>query len=204
MLVGIVDWQTTGAASTMSASVAGQTPTGATLVAGSLASYGSPTNKRQIFYYPNLTAGGTRIVTVSFTVSSYAVAGIMEYQGQDAAMVAEDGTNTGNSSNTQPSISLTTATDNALIVASCSAASVDPTAGAGYLIWGGRTNNQNFEEDEDNVDAGAAGSKTVSFVTSDPTGTWYVIAASFKPAGGGGTTPLTFGGTDSLAGGELL
>jgi hypothetical protein len=184
MLVAIVQWQSTGADATISIDVTGAGDSGSmTLIAGSKATFGSPTNMQQIAFFPALAAGGTKTVTVTFSALCYATMGVMEYAGQDPAS-QPDASNSATGSASDSSLSLTTIANNALIVAMSSNNNQEPTAGSSYTLWGTRPNNAGYEEDEDNVDAGIAGSKTVNFVHGG-FGGWALIAASFKIAGGG-------------------
>jgi hypothetical protein len=203
MLVVTIFWANVGAtANITSVTVGGESA--ATLVVGSKKEGpgGLAGNYIQMAYHPNLTSSANKTVTVNFDNAAYVIIRVMEYQGQNTASQPDSST-TANNAFTDPSLSLTTTTANALIVASVSDNSAEETAGSGFTLWGTRTNLGAHDEDEDKVDVGAAGAKTVDFVTGAG-GTWYMSAVAFKAAGGGGTTPKTFTGTDSLAGGELL
>jgi len=186
MLAIIVQWTDVGAASAITTITVGG-ESNATLIVASKVS--STTTHAQIAYLNNLTSSANKTITVNFDNAVYASIGVMEYAGQDTS-TQPDATNTGTGSFTDPSLSLTTVANNALIVATVGDNSANGTAGSGYTLWGTRPNVGYFEEDLDNVDGGAAGARTVDFVTGAGGATWYLSAVSFKPAGGGVNLPV--------------
>ncbi len=136
----------------------------------------------QIFYLANNTAGGNKTVTFSLGTSGYADVAVMEYAGMDLASQPDNSTNAVGTD--PPTTTLTTITANALIVAGGVTNYAEFTAGTLFTLYGGggMPNSLFYEESQDNVDAGAAGSKTVDF-TGFATN-WAITAASFKAAGG--------------------
>jgi len=182
MLVIGIAWQDESAeASITSITINGET--NATLIAGSKAHTGSAGDHTQLAFHPNLTAGGNKTITVTFDQTVFATFGVMEYAGQDTT-TQPDASNNAVASAADPTLSLTTVSANALIVALVTTQGGEPTAGAGYTLLGTRPNNSFKDEDEDLLDAGAAGAKTVNFTVAF--GLYELSVASFKPAGGGG------------------
>ncbi len=205
MLVITIAWDDTGGTRTISSvTVAGND--NATVLAGTKADRLS-TNHTQIAILPKITAGGDRNVTVNMDGSTYLAVGVMEYSGQDDVTQPDAQTAaTGTSAN--PSTTLTTITSGAGISALLDTYPDPPTApGSGYTWWGGTRPNQAFyQKDEDNVDVGAAGSKTVDFAASSSV-SWGISAIAIKPAGAAGNKAGGLVNTDplkSLTGGGLV
>lgn len=116
---------------------------------------------------------------------------VMEFSGNDPSTFIDDaagmivGSYTG---------SLVTTVDNCLIVAFANSSFGSATQGGGFTL--DDTYNVYFSS-EHNLDAGVHGSKTVAF--SNP-GAIGVMAAAFRPSGGGGTSP-SGGGVSPTGGG---
>ena len=146
-------------------------------------SYGIIGRTTQLAYLANNTGGGNKTVTVTGTANGatdYQIF-VLEFSGGDVgAFLGAFNKATGGGN--PASLSLTTATNGALIVAYIGAfVGADLTPGAGYTnIDVGNDDIGGFFEGEYDLDAGAAGAKTVNF--SDPSAAWMMSAASFKAA----------------------
>ncbi len=184
-LIFVVFWYDPASTTTISSiTIDAQT---ATLSAGSkftnLAALSNTSG--QIAYLPSITGSGDKTITLTFSDAAYAELAVMEYAGLDTASLVDASSNEINTT-ADPSTTLVTTSANTLIVAGVMNDFGDVTAGSGYTLFGGAGmgNSLYYAEAEDNLDAGAAGSKTVSF--SGFTNTWGVTMASFHIAGGGG------------------
>jgi hypothetical protein len=200
MIVVAVAWYLDAAQTLDSVTISGEAD--ATRIAGSKYTSAGLTMAGQFAYLANNTTGGNKTITIHLSAGTYMAAAAMEYLGQDTASQPDNSANAAGSS--PATTSFTTNTANALICALVSSNQQKPTAGSAYALWGTFPNVNFYDEVEDDVDAGAAGSKTVNFTDPTAGGEWAMSLASFKASGGGGTTPKTFTATDSLAGGELL
>jgi hypothetical protein len=201
-LVAVIFWNDPAGTIAPTISVSGES--NMTPIAGSKFTNNANVNNTsgQIYYLANNTGGGNKTITVNLGTSGYADAAIMEYVGLDTSSQPDASMNAAGTD--PPTTSLTTTTANALIVAGGINNYAEFTAGSGYTLFGGggMPNSLQYEESQDQLDMSGAASKTVAF-TGFATN-WAITAASFKIAGGAGTTPKTFTATDSLAGGELL
>ncbi len=139
----------------------------------------------QIYYLANNTAGGTKTITIDLGIPGYAEVAVMEYAGLLTSSQPDNSTQgTGNTGD--PSLLLSTITTNALIVAcEINNASV-ATPGSAYTAFGGAgfTTNLGVQIAMDNVNAGAAGSKTVDLTGLGVGPAWAMTVASFKIAAG--------------------
>jgi hypothetical protein len=159
-----------------------------TNIAGSLLTNGGGnTISGQIYYLANNTAGGTKTITIDLGVSGYAEVAVMEYTGLNTSSQPDSSANNKGFTG-DPSLILTTINANALIVA-CETNNYSPaTPGSAYTAFGGAgftSGNLGFQIAMDNVNAGAAGAKTVDLTGIGVGPTWAMTAASFKIAGGG-------------------
>lgn len=160
----------------------------ATIVAGSLATHSEPYRVQQA-YLANITASGNKTVTATFssTAAANLSIGVMEYVGGDTSSFV-GASNAANGNSGGPTLSLTTTGNNSLIVGSVFATGSQPTAGGAYTLWGTRPDAGWFEEDEDNLNAGAAGAKTVDFSANN---NWALSAVEYKLAGGDASAALS-------------
>jgi hypothetical protein len=154
--------------------------------------HGSPTqtanlSKLQFASLGNNTGGGDKTITITMSgtasANNQASAYAVELSGTNSASVF-DTTNGSTGTSSSPSTSVTTGAEGnaifALAVAD-STGSGDFTAGSGYtLISMTDSSNRQFQGQYD-VDAGAAGSKTVDFGLGGSQ-TWAVLAGSFSIA----------------------
>lgn len=202
-IVAVCFWYNPGAEPNPTISVSGES--NMTMIAGSKFTKESSNNvSGAIFVLANITTGGNKTITVDMgSPGQYTETAVMEYAGMDTASQPDNSTSAMGASSTA-TMSLTTTTANALIVAGGINSFGEYTAGSGFTLFGSGSiaNTLNFAEAEDQLDAGSPASETVAFVGFGTV--WAMTAASFKIAGGPATTPKTFTGTDSLAGGELL
>ncbi len=195
MLVIAVSWYDFDGPHTISSITVSGESINATVVAGSKVSEPSGTNYEtgQIAYHPNLTAGGTKTITVTFNNNTYGSCEAMEYSGQNPTSQPDAVTtfaNNDGSGATTCNTNITTTTANALIVGLCANNNAIPTVGAGYTIWGGsfpQSGSGFFPDAEDNVNAGAAGSKNVVF-QGGIFSYAYLSVVSFKAAAGPAST----------------
>jgi len=202
-LVAVCFWLDPASNRTPTVSVSGESDM--TIIAGSkFTKEPAADMSGAIFYLANNTGGGSKTITVdNGDPSGYSETAVMEYTGMDLASQPDNSTSASGTSSTATT-SLTTTTASALIVAGGLNSFAEYTAGSGYTLFGSGSlaNTLNYAEAEDQLDMGAAGAKTVAFTGFGTN--WSLTTASFKASGGAGTTPKTFTGTDSLAGGELL
>jgi hypothetical protein len=135
----------------------------------------------QIFHLDNVTSGGTKTITINFsgapgggTAFAMALAG-----GKTSGFFdAEPSGGGSNAASGTPSTSITTTVANAFIVAICSNDGGDPQNGTDYTLVTLADRNW-FINGEYDLDAGAAGAKTVDMTVG---GVWVIGAAAFKPA----------------------
>jgi hypothetical protein len=112
----------------------------------------------------------------------------MEYLGGDTASF-EGAANAANANSGNPTVSLTTTAANSLIVATSTATGGELTAGSGYTLWSAdRPDAGWFEEDEDDLDSGAAGARTVDFSSSSE---WVISAVEYKIPSTGSAAALS-------------
>lgn len=132
-----------------------------------------------IAYLANNVNGGDKTVTATFSgsVTGKAIS-VNEFYGGDTTSLL-DAQNTATGSTANPSLSLTTTTDGALIVSAVTAPSGSPTAGTDYTLIAGTSLWGIAWKCEYDLDAGTAGSKTVNFVNASAT-SWTMAAAAFK------------------------
>jgi hypothetical protein len=125
----------------------------------------------------NISSTGTKtfVVTPSSGVGSGQCV-VYEFSGGDTAGVFDATNGTSQASQANPSVSLTTATANAMIVAVTMNNSVTCTEGSGYTL----TTITSARAGEYDLDAGAAGAKTVDFVGASDA--WAMRAVSLKLA----------------------
>ena len=125
-----------------------------------------------------LAGSGDKTVTVVLSDSaafSFAVTA-WELSGNDASPYDNSTTATGS---TTATTSLTTTAANSAIFAVCTSNSTKPSAGSDYIAEDG-PNVLGFDNCEYDLDAGAAGSKTVDFGGS--LGSWGIHAIAIKAA----------------------
>lgn len=137
----------------------------------------------QFASHPELTAGGTKTVTITFSSapsagSAGAFALCLSGQNKSSFFDAEAMNNVGGSSNTH--VSLTTSANNAAIVAQCVSNSADGTQGAGFTLIP-LANLNYYDSAEYQLDAGLAGARNVPFGAIY--GGWIIHAAAFKASG---------------------
>ncbi len=140
----------------------------------------------EIYYLANNTAGGTKTITVDLGTFGYADVAVMEYAGLNTSSQPDSWAfNDLGLQNVDPTCDLTTINANALIVGAF-IANTNTTTGAGsaYTLFGGAgfSVNLGYGLAEDNVNAGAAGTRAVDF--SGIANAWAMTTASFKIAGG--------------------
>ena len=153
----------------------------ATIIAGAAFSNAGDTFAHA--YLPVITSGGNKTITVNFSGSAFGSAAAKSYSGQDPASQPDVVPTPITSTSGDPTINPTTTTNNALIVSTASSNATKPTAsGTGYSAWS-FPNPGFYAEVEDNLDVGAAGSKTVTF-GSVTNSTWGINAVAFKAASG--------------------
>jgi len=194
MLVIAANWYLDAANVISSITVSGES--NATPVVGSLSTNVNGQSRNQIAYLNNLASGGTKTITITFNTSTYSGCSVMEYAGQDTTSQPDASTTiTGFDSGgtTSCNTNITTTTANALIVAICDNNGQAITAGSGYTLWGGlpSTGGPSAGQVQDNVDAGALGSKPVTF--TDPYSESHMGVVSFKALNLGGGTPVRHG-----------
>jgi hypothetical protein len=139
-----------------------------------------------------IATGGNKTVTVNFSADpGFALAFVLEAAGGDIASFFDVGAGASGNDAT-PTVNVTTSADNALVVAIAHNLGGVPTAGGAYVSVTVGTQTVG----EYDLDAGAAGSKTVDF--SSVSNQWVVRAAAFNAAppsaaitvsGGGAITP---------------
>ena len=169
--------------------------------------HGSPVNHASIGIYSqiaslaNITTGGTKTITVTFSSTpSYRSGYAVELIGGDTSnWFGAVSSGTGTSAN--PSIAHTTAA-NAAFIASIMTNVSPPTAGSNYTFVPLGTTYQFGEYD---LDAGAAGAKTVDY-TNATSDAWAIAAASFNALGPGARFALpivTLEGVGQVAGAQF-
>ncbi len=175
-IVILIVWQDDGGARTItSVTVSGEA--NATVIAGSKADGASAVDHTQCAFLNNITTGGTKTITVTFSGSAYSSAVAVEVIGHDTAAAVDNSTSFA-AAFSALTTTLTTNTANCAIFAVCTANdSNEPTAGANFtLLSNPRANNGYRDEDEYWLDSGVAGSKTVAFggVAADG---WVILSA---------------------------
>lgn len=150
--------------------------------------YSSNQEGIQLAYLQNVASSGPVSVDLTMSSSSFSLTGsffILEVSGGDTASFAS-ANQAANGTSSTPSLSITTASANEMIVGVIGAsgsAGGEPTPGATYtaipLVDAGGYNTGEYK-----LDAGAAGAKTVDFSLAAST-FWMLSAASFKLAGAG-------------------
>lgn len=138
----------------------------------------------EVFYFPNAAAGATTVTATLSGTAGYMWLVVLEF-GSAATSSPLDASNSATGGSSAVSGSLTTVTDNALIVACSLVSAITPTAGSGFTL----ASNLDGNGGEYKLDAGAHGSNTVAFGGgNDPN--WTLSMAAFKPStgGGGGST----------------
>jgi hypothetical protein len=201
-IVVLVCWQDNGGTRTVSSvTISGES--NATVVAGSKCD--ASQDHTQIAVLSNNTGGGNKTITVNMSGSAYITATAHEIAGQDTTNAVDNSAQKIDSTFAPISTTMTTNSANCAIFALCTySGSLEPTAGTNFtLLSNPRQNNGVRDEDEYWLDSGSAGSKTVGF-NSNQDGSFSLLSAVAIKAAAGSTTPKTFTGTDSLAGGELL
>ena len=142
--------------------------------------WGSGTANILFALLDKVTASGNKTVTVNFSGSvQYRQLFVMEIDGADTAGLLDTESNgTGNSTN--PTRTITTGDDNAMVVAFIASQSADPTTGAGYtgFSMGNIYPGSHVQYD---LDVGAAGSVSVPFV-SGTSQNWVMASVSILPA----------------------
>ena len=134
-------------------------------------------------YLPALSSGGTKTVTATWTAEdSGAVIYVRELRDDVVGGIALDGHNGASGSSADPSFTVTTGTNNALVIGGLYPGGNDPTAGAGYTKTG--ISWFDFEAIQHNIDVGTAGA--IPFNWTNAAGQWVMAAAGFKAASGGG------------------
>lgn len=141
----------------------------------------------QIFYLGNNTGGGNKAIEATFSAAPDA-SGIcvIEFAGGDTASWLGTGTVSATGSSSAPSVNITTATNNELVIGMVICNDSTQTPGTGYtaitlpnIFW--------YEEGQYNLDAGTAGVKAFDMALGG-SANWGIFAASFKIAGGAAVT----------------
>lgn len=137
----------------------------------------------QLLYVANLSSTASKTLNVTIDTSVSWSVQLCEFSGQDTTTFYDSVYATQSGTSSSCTMSLTTATDNSLIVGNWSHnGNAGDTAGSGYtlieLVDIGRN------AGEHNVDTGTAGSKTVN-ATCNNAANWGMQAAAFKPASAG-------------------
>lgn len=165
----------------------------ATLISGSLITNAVLGLRHQFAYLGEQVANGDKLVRINFSADfSTAYFFVQEYSGGNLSSFFDAaGTNTGVSGSL--SATVTTGSSGELIVGIGVTNGSSLTVGADYsaLTDGSFNNAFWFDRAEDDLDAGAAGSKTVDF--SAGSGTWDVTAVAFKPSGAAEPQSLNMG-----------
>jgi hypothetical protein len=149
----------------------------------------------------SITGSGSK--TVVITPSSGVAVGMVvvyEVSGGDTSGIFDAANGASSASSANPSVSLTTVTDNAAIFAFTSTSGGEPTQGSGYTLT--NLTNLDFEAGEYDLDAGSAGAKTVDFSASS--GAWVIRAVSLKLASSPGTVALSGSASTSAQGTPAL
>ena len=141
---------------------------------------------QQMLSIKQLQGSGDKTITITLSGTAYANNVLMatEFIGGDTTTWFE-AVSTAQGNSTNPAVSHTTLTDNALVMAIMSDGVGSTTAGSGFtlidpsyaFVWG-----------EYDLDAESAGAKTVSFTSASAQ--WSIVAASFRF----GTTTFTMTG----------
>jgi hypothetical protein len=198
-----------------SATISAITVTGATDGTQAASLIGSPRIRAtdmalQLAYFSNIITSENKTIAVTFSAACYAGLSSWEYSGGDTTGFYDNGAEAGNDNGAvtpanPATVTFSTNVDHdmifALVIAQVSDGSwVTPS---GYAVRD-TVNSGYYLRAYDKVDSGASHGSTTVNVDLSQNDWWCMKAAGFKTAGGAGTAPKTFTGTDSLAGGELL
>jgi len=175
LVIGI-GWESGGSSNLVSLTCSGET---VVLVGSPVAA----SARIQLAYIAELASGGSKTITATFSTSTAAYMFVREFAGGDPSDFL-DASNTGSATSTNPSISLTTTTDNCLIVGVETNTTGNPSPGSGYTDFGVSNGWSVFFEGEYDLDAGSAGAKTVDWSNASST-PWAIAAAAFTVLGPG-------------------
>lgn len=138
---------------------------------------GAPNGGVHIFSFPNNAASTALTVTASFTQNGYGELKIYEITGAATSNVVDTSNSKNNS--TDPSLSVTTNTDNCTIIAACVAYSAADLAGdSGYTLNYGPTLRFTFyHAAEIDADVGSAGLKSINWNNATVSANSYLANA---------------------------
>lgn len=150
----------------------------ATLIGSPVRAASGPQKGMQLAYLAALSSGGSKTFTITFSSAGNCSAFAAAFNGHDSASFLDASTSNSTTS-TNPSVTLTTGVNNALVVSMVNSNSgVQPTAGSGYTGIS-VTDTDGAAFGEYNLDVGTAGAKTVDYVHASSVN-WTLYAASFK------------------------
>jgi hypothetical protein len=140
----------------------------------------------------SLSSGGTKTITITWS-SSVGLDGhiwVKEYAGGNTTTFFDAVNSAKNAASANPTVSLPTVADNCHVIGYLANEEGGAlTAGTGYTLFAADDIAFFMDGEEDtDFDAGTAGSKTVNFTRAS--GSWLLLAASFKPDAGGGGGPV--------------
>ncbi len=184
-IVILIVWQDDGGARTISSiTVSGES--NAVVSAGSKADLDTTIDHTQCAFLNNITTGGDKTITVTFSGSAYSQAVAVEVIGLDTTAGVDAALSASGTLSSPVTGNIVTATANAAIFSVTTVnGAIAPTAGANFtLLSNPRADNSYKDEDEYWLDSGAAGSKAVAYTTAD-SGSWILSAISIKVASGG-------------------
>lgn len=175
--VVVIAWWEGTTSTITSISIAGN---GNMVVQGSTATNAALPLSMQGATYTNLTAGGSRQVTVTLSGSNNGGFVVRELAGCNTTE-AFDAAGSANNFGAAPSATVVTTVDNCHIVSALALnESAATTAGTGYTITD-TTDDEwwNWFEEDTDFNVGAAGSKTVDYTS--PAAQWLTVAIAVKP-----------------------
>ena len=145
----------------------------------------------QMAYLPAMTSSGNKTITATISQENQPVKKLIVQEVYDdvTGEIVEDGVANGLGTAANPSINLTTGTDNDAILAVLISEGSEPTTGTGFtLLHSGAS--FAYERAQYDLDAGTAGSVAVGWTTPG-TGDWSIAAAAFKGVAGAGAVSPT-------------
>lgn len=143
----------------------------------------------QIWYVTAMTGSGTQTVRANWSAGGNVIYGICQELYSDAGGIAIDGSNQATGNSTSSTTSFNTGSANSALIGFSIVDSGPHTIGSGFTSIR-NAGTWNFEALEQDLDAGAAGAKTVDFTVTS--GQWAISAAGFTAASGGAAETFGF------------
>lgn len=183
VIVGVLIYGTTGTVSSVDVSGQSATLQGSIFRTANVTDGGGQQASIQFAYLASLSSGGAKTVTASFSGNFRCSVFAMTVTGHDTTTFPDTTPVGAQAASGARSVSITTATDNAMLVSYLVNTNTDETPSGSETAFSPDIGNSWwFENGSYLLDAGGAGSKSTGF--SGTSGGWIQVTAAYRAAAG--------------------